>query len=132
VLIRGKRRNNLPSADDSTSGNIISELEKMSRRTMKRCSLLKLLFVAATVALLFAGIGFRVYWKSGGPDTAYWLGEITMSCFGVFAGIMTMLRTINKKQIHTFLFGAVVALLGVLLFLNTIRLINTGCPPLGC
>ncbi len=96
---------------------------------MKKFSWIRFLFNAAMVALLFVGIGFRVHWRSGGPDSAYWLGETALSLFGVFTGAMIIIRTVNRKRIPLFLFGAVLTVMGTLLFLNTIHFIRMGCPP---
>lgn len=99
---------------------------------MKKPSWIILILTGAAVVLLLVGILLRASWDPRGPDLAYWLSNMAISWSGVFAGILIMIRTRNRKQIPLFLLGMVLTLIGSLIFLNTIRFMSMGCKPMGC
>jgi hypothetical protein len=101
-------------------------------KVMKKFFWVKPVVIVAIVVLLFIAFWLINYWKSGGPDVAFWVGNIMLNWLSVCIGVIMMVQTRGRKQVPLFLLGAIVTLMGILLFLNTIRFLSMDCPAPGC
>ena len=99
-----------------------------------KLSWMQIIGISTVIIILIISSRLIDYWKSGGPGIAYWLGVIITSCLVLGVGILIIIRTVRQKRprlLHL-IGGIVVTTLGVLILLNTLRLIYIGCTAPAC
>ena len=88
--------------------------------------------VILIISSLLVGLAVRVYWQKGGPDWAYWLSSLTMSIFVMTSGTLVAIRRNIIRRTSGTLFGIALVIIGLYLFINTVRLWLIGCLPPSC
>lgn len=119
---------------------------------MRLQTFLKVSLITAMVLILLAGLGLRAYYAQGGPDWAYWLGNILLAVLFTLTGFIIVIgaamypdfvrrlyslrdkriKISNVKRIGWAVIGFLLALLGILFILVTLRYVASGCSAPGC